>query len=30
VRVDAREMAVAAWSWDDKRWLSSWRVPVRR
>lgn len=30
VRVDAREMSVAAWSWDDKRWLSSWRVPVRR
>jgi hypothetical protein len=30
VRVGAREMAVAAWDFDNRRWLSAWSVPVRR
>jgi len=30
VRVSAREMAVAAWDFDNRKWLQSWVVPVRR
>jgi hypothetical protein len=30
VRVDAREMSVAAWDFDSKRWAYAWSVPVRR
>jgi cytolysin (calcineurin-like family phosphatase) len=30
VRVRAREMSVAAWDFDNGRWLASWSVPVRR
>jgi hypothetical protein len=30
VRVAAREMAVAAWNFDYRRWDHAWTVPVRR
>lgn len=30
VRVGAREMAVAAWDFDNRRWQQSWVVPIRR
>jgi len=30
VRVDARRMSVAAWDFDNRTWLASWVVPVRR
>lgn len=30
VRVDARQMAVAAWNFDDRKWDQAWVVPVRR
>lgn len=30
VRVSALEMAVAAWDFDNGRWLQSWVVPIRR
>ena len=30
VCVGAREMAVAAWDFDNRKWLSAWSVPVRR
>jgi hypothetical protein len=30
VRLGTREMAVAAWDYDARRWLTSWVVPVRR
>jgi cytolysin (calcineurin-like family phosphatase) len=30
VRVGPTEMAVAAWDFDNRRWLSSWTVPVTR
>ncbi len=30
VRVSARELAVAAWDFDNKAWRDSWLVPIRR
>ena len=30
VRLGPREMAVAAWDYDNRRWHQSWVVPVRR
>lgn len=30
VRVSVREMSVAAWDFDNRGWLDSWSVPVRR
>ncbi|HVQ28503.1 MAG TPA: metallophosphoesterase [Vicinamibacteria bacterium] len=30
VRVGPTEMSVAAWDFDNRKWLSSWTVPVRR
>jgi Calcineurin-like phosphoesterase len=30
VRVTAREMAVVAWDFDNRRWLRSWTVPISR
>jgi cytolysin (calcineurin-like family phosphatase) len=30
VRVTARAMAVAAWDFDNRRWLHSWVMPIRR
>ena len=30
VRVTARELAVAAWDFDNRRWRDSWVVPIRR
>jgi len=30
VRVSARRMEVAAWNFDDRRWVTSWSIPVTR
>ena len=30
VRVGAREISVAAWDFDNRQWLESWLVPIRR